>query len=177
MVQCINAKQAAEWLANGEGILIDVREPDEFAAEHIAYASSVPLGQVDALLDAINIPAGKKLIFQCLKGKRGEDACVVVQKAGRVSQEHIYNIEGGISAWKEEGLPTVSSLKEAGMSIFRQVQVIVGGLIALLVVIGFSGLALGFMLAGFLGAALFMAGLTGWCGLAMVLRRMPWNKR
>ena len=176
MVQCIDAKQASEWLASGEGILIDVREPDEFAAEHIAYASSIPLGQVNAVIDAMDIPAGKKLIFQCLKGKRGGDACLVVQKTGRVSQENIYNIEGGISAWKDAGLPTVTSLKETGISIFRQVQVIVGGLIALSVLVGFSGVAAAFTLAGILGAALFIAGLTGWCGLAMLLRRMPWNK-
>ena len=83
-------------------------------------------------------------------------------------------MDGGITAWKAAGLPVASSGK--GLSIFRQVQIIVGGLIAFLVVLGLTGLTVGFIIAGILGGALFFAGLTGWCGLAMLLRKMPWNK-
>jgi len=70
----------------------------------------------------------------------------------------------------------VSSQVSSGISIFRQVQIIIGGLIAVLVVFGFLGLPFGFIGAGLLGFALFVAGLTGWCGLAMLLSKMPWNK-
>lgn len=178
MVQNISPKDAYEWLKSGEAMLIDVREPDEFGAVHIAYASSMPLGGVAAAIKSIDLPAGRKLIFQCKKGRRGEQACMVVQDSA-VSNE-IFNIEGGIDAWEAAGLPLVSMAAGAPggpkISIFRQVQMIVGSLIVLLVMLGLTGLTFAFILAGIIAGALAVAGLTGWCGLAMLLQKMPWNK-
>ena len=173
-VNLIDAKTAHDWLSSGEAILIDVREADEFSAEHIACAASVPLSRIPALFDQMHVPKGRKIIFQCLMGGRGSRACIALP-ADRAGDYDVYNIEGGITAWKHAGLPVVGTAGPA-LSIFRQVQVVVGALVVTLVMIGFLGLTLGFVLAGFLGAALFVAGLTGWCGLAMLLRRMPWNR-
>lgn len=173
-VNLIDAKTAHDWLSSGEAILIDVREADEFSAEHIACAASVPLSRIPELFDQMHVPKGRKIIFQCLMGGRGSRACVALP-ADRAGDYDVYNIEGGITAWKHAGLPVVGAAGPA-LSIFRQVQVVVGALVVALVMIGFLGLTLGFVLAGFLGAALFVAGLTGWRGLAMLLRRMPWNR-
>lgn len=173
MTSTISPQEAARWLAAGEAILIDVREADEFRAEHIAYASSLPLGELENLIGHMSIPAARKLIFQCLKGGRGEKACLLVGRGGGFPNE-IYNLEGGLDAWKEAGLPVVTA--GTGLSVFRQVQMIAGSIVVLMIVLGFLGLTLGFILAGFIGAALFLAGLTGWCGLAMLLSRMPWNR-
>ena len=150
-----------------------VREADEFGDEHIAYANSLPLSKLEDVFSQMSIPSNRTLIMHCLKGARGNTACLNVQSLG-LGENEIYNLDGGILAWKEAGLPVIA--KASGLSIFRQVQIIVGGFIAMLVAIGFAGLTLGFMIAGFLGAALFFAGLTGWCGLAMLLKKMPWNK-
>ena len=175
-ITTISAQQAAQWLSSGEAVLVDVREPEEFKAEHIAYATSLPLGSVRELFPQLRVPENTKIIFQCMKGGRGQQACVAV--GGDAAGYDVYNIEGGIKAWKEAGFPVISSaFKTAGISVFRQVQMIAGLLVALFVVLGFSGLILGFVLAGFLGAMLFFAGLTGWCGLAMLLNRMPWNRK
>ena len=173
MTNTVSPHDAARWLAAGEAVLIDVREPDEFRAGHIVYANSLPLGELKNLIGQMNIPVTRKLVFQCLKGKRGEQACALVKDCGVCSNE-IYNLEGGIAAWKDAGLPVAGGV--SGFSIFRQVQMIVGFVVTLMIVSGFMGLTFGFILAGFLGAALFMAGLTGWCGLAMILSKMPWNK-
>lgn len=172
MIKTISAKEAADWLAGGDAVLIDVREPDEFRDEHIIYANSVPLGRLHDYLSQLRVPPNKKVIFQCMKGKRGEKACAAVHENSFGGG--IYNLEGGIVSWKGEGLPVVRA--GTGISIFRQVQIIVGSLIAILVGLGFMGLTIGFIIAGFFGAALFFAGVTGWCGLAMLLSRMPWNK-
>ncbi len=169
----ITPKEAFEWLRNGEAILIDVREDDEFQNEHIAYALSTPLSRLDAILKDMELPTDKKIIFQCLKGGRGGNACIAYANLGKHDAPH-FNMEGGINSWKEAGLPVIR--KGSGLSIFRQVQIIVGGLVALLVMLGFTGLTIGFVIAGILGAALFFAGLTGWCALAMLLKRLPWNK-
>jgi rhodanese-related sulfurtransferase len=173
MTQKISVYDAAQLLASGEAVLIDVREPDEYGAEHIAYAASLPLRSLDDLMKHMSIPADRKIIFQCLKGARGEQACVRIKDCNSCSSP-LYNLNGGISAWKEAGLPVIT--RSTGLTIIRQVQMIVGSLIALMVIWGFMGLTLGFAIAGLLGGALFMAGFTGWCGLALLLSKMPWNK-
>ena len=171
----ISATQAAAWLASGEAVLIDVREPDEFRAGHVVHALSLPLSALDDCMAQLDIPAERKLIFQCLKGARGEKACVSVR--GGSCKNEVYNLEGGIDAWKAAGFPVVGvDTSAGGLSIFRQVQIIVGGLIAVLVLLGLTGLSVAFVFAGLFGFALFFAGITGWCGLAMLLSKMPWNK-
>ncbi len=171
----ITPAQAFDWLSSGEAILIDVREPDEFKAEHIAYAISLPLGVVGELSSHLNIPKSRKVIFQCLKGARGQKACDIVG-ASTLSGYEIYNIGGGIDAWKAQSFPVVSSSSRAGLPIFRQVQIIIGLLILALILLGFAGFALGFVLAAIAAGALVFAGITGFCGLAMLLDKMPWNK-
>ena len=93
----------------------------------------------------------------------------------------IYNIEGGIMAWKDAGLPLVSASSSASSSvsnddIFRQVQIIVGLFILVCVFIGQRGFPEAFTAAGVIGALLALAGVTGTCMLGIVLRKMPWNK-
>lgn len=169
----IPAQQAYQWLTSGEAVLIDVREPDEFKTEHIAYALSLPLSNVSNLFKQLRIPSGRKIIFQCLRGKRGEQACTLI--ATNDTSCSVYNIEGGIDAWKEAGLPIISS-GAVKISIFRQVQIIVGLLVLATTLLGLSGHTWGFAIAGTLGAALAFAGMTGWCGLAMLLSKAPWNR-
>lgn len=175
MTRTIQPKEADILLKSGAAVLIDVREPDEFKAEHIAYALSIPLSRFESEFKALDIPQDRKILFQCLKGRRGEQACMHVVQNG-ICPNEILNIEGGIEKWKEEGLVVVGGEKGPVMSIFRQVQIIVGSLVALSVCVGLSGVTAAFFLAGILGAALAFAGLTGWCGLAFLLARMPWNR-
>lgn len=175
MTKIISPQDAYAALSSGEALLIDVREPYEFAAEHIAYALSIPLSIFEKEFSSLNIPAEKKILIQCLKGKRGEQACLLASNIDGLGND-VLNIEGGISAWKEHNLPVVVNAPSSGLSITRQVQIIIGGLVAILTAIGFTGSALGFLGAGLLGAALCFAGLTGWCGLAKILSLMPWNK-
>lgn len=169
----IDAAGAARLLAAGEAVLVDVREPDEFKAEHIALAASLPLGALREQFAGLPLPEGRAVIFQCLKGGRGGQACAI---AGTLATgRQLFNLDGGIAAWKQAGLPVVRAAGAGVPSIFRQVQMIVGVLVLIGVVAGFAGYGAGFALAGLLGAALALAGLTGWCGLALLLSRMPWN--
>ncbi len=86
-----------------EILLIDVREPDEFAAEQIAGALNVPLSTFNpaALPDA----AGKTIVLQCAGGKRSAMAVDKCRKANQAIQTHL---AGGIAAWKAARLPTVT---------------------------------------------------------------------
>ena len=174
-VETITVQQAEALISGGDAILIDVREADEFKAEHIACALSMPLSGLPDLFAQLQIPKGRKIIFQCLKGSRGQQACAALAGLNLAGVE-VYNLEGGITAWKDAGLPVIASAGGIKLSIFRQVQIIVGTLVTASVILGFAGLTFAFVLAGLFGAALAIAGITGWCGLAMVLTKMPWNR-
>ncbi|MGH1377302.1 MAG: rhodanese-like domain-containing protein [Alphaproteobacteria bacterium] len=176
MTQTISVKDADAMVKNGEAVLVDVREADEFKEEHIPYAMSVPLSSLEEGVGILNIPEDTAIIFQCLKGSRSKMACERIQGLSSCNNK-LLNFHGGIEAWKEGGYPVIgSSSPSSGLSIFRQVQIIVGFIVAACVVLGFVGLKPAFAVAGVVGAALFTAGLTGWCGLAMILVKMPWNK-
>ena len=98
----LTAQQVKAALDAQEILLVDVREPDEFAAERIAGAVNVPLSSFDpkGLPDA----GGKSVVFQCGSGKRSATAVGHCQKAGHALDTHL---TGGITAWKAAGLPTV----------------------------------------------------------------------
>jgi len=176
MTNTINVENAKQLIDSGEAVLIDVREPDEFKAEHIAYALSVPLSTLEDGFAMLQIPSSKTILFQCLKGSRGQIACQRIQGLGSCNNK-VMNVEGGIEAWKQHSLPVINvAVATSKISVMRQVQIIVGFLVAFCVLIGFAGMSIGFVLAGFFGAALFAAGVSGWCGMALLLSKMPWNK-
>lgn len=166
----VSPREAARWIADGEAILIDVRSPGEFGAQHIAQAISLPLDTLPDALGALRPPVGQKLIFQCLKGGRGATACAAVGDAW----PERYNLDGGIEGWKAAGLPVVGASER--LPLARQVQVAVGLIVLALVTAGFWLNPAYFAAAGLVGLMLAVAGVTGWCGLALVLQRMPWNR-
>lgn len=174
MTTTITPKEAYDLLQTGAAVLIDVREPDEFHAEHIPYALSVPLSSFDGSFNHLNIPQDRKILFQCLKGTRGADACARAQQLEDCGNE-VLNVEAGIEGWKNADLPVIGA-PQPHMTIVRQVQLIIGSIILISILAGFAGLKFGFILAGLFGSALAFAGLTGWCGLGMLLAKMPWNK-
>lgn len=100
--QDLTPQQVKAALDAREILLIDVREPDEFAAEKIAGALNVPLSTFDpaALPDA----AGKTVVLQCAGGKRSAMAVDKCRAANTVIQTHL---AGGLAAWKAAGLPTI----------------------------------------------------------------------
>lgn len=157
-------------LATGDAVLIDVREPDEFAREHILGARLAPLSAID--LHDFDRDHGKIAVFHCRSGARTQaHAAQLLAKGFRQA----YALEGGLQAWKAAGLPVHSNAK-APLEIMRQVQIAAGLLILLGVGLGFLVHPGFFGLAGFVGAGLTFAGTTGWCGMALLLKAMPWNK-
>lgn len=170
-IESVNAATLKQWLDNGEAVLVDVREPAEHAAEHIAGAMLVPLGTV--CQQRLPECAGKKLVIHCRKGGRGGSACEkLLQESPSLI---VYNLEGGITAWQEAGLPVERSGKRC-LPLDRQVQLTVGAAVLTGSVLGYFVHPLFFLLSGFFGVGLLFAGLTGTCGLALLLAKMPWNQ-
>ena len=82
-------------------------------------------------------------------------------------------MEGGITAWEQEGLPLVRGRK--AISLERQVRIAAGSLVFAGAILGYLVNPVWIALSGFVGAGLVFAGVTDTCGMAMVLARMPWN--
>ncbi|WP_292071733.1 rhodanese-like domain-containing protein [Brevundimonas sp. UBA7534] len=105
-VAVVSVEEAAAWLQAGEAVLIDVREPDEYAAAHIEGAILAPLSQMPAAWQALDLPADKTIIVQCLKGGRSHQVCAFVGPTAADGQP-LFNLTGGIQAWHAAGLPVV----------------------------------------------------------------------
>lgn len=155
-------------------VIIDVREKDEFEAEHIESSIHIPLSafgkQAPAILKTLR---GQPVVLMCRSGKR---AGLAAQQAEAFCEGvRIEVFKGGILEWKNQGNPTVATQK-VHLPILRQVQLIAGGIILLGALLGYF-VSLNFiLLSAFVGGGLVVAGATGFCGMAEILARMPWNK-
>ncbi len=94
-------EEVAQGIADGRYLLVDVREPNEIAAEAYPDAALVPLSAFDP--DAIPDPAGRAVVFACRSGKRSVTASLAAQEHGKPYDKHL---AGGMLAWKAAGLPT-----------------------------------------------------------------------
>lgn len=96
----ISPVELQKLLSEGQALLVDVREPDEFSEERIAGAINMPLSgfQPSLLPDA----GGKKIILQCAGGKRSGMALEKCAAAQAAINTHL---AGGLAAWKAAGLP------------------------------------------------------------------------
>lgn len=159
-------------LQDEKTVLIDVREPIEFAGGHIKGAQSCPLDKLDpkTLQEKFS---GKNLIFSCQSGARSDQA---VQKFKMETGKDVGQLQGGFSAWESAGLPIERLMKKAPISIFRQVMIASGSLVLLGLILGLTVHPAFLTLTGFVGAGLIFAGVTGFCGMAKILGMMPWNR-
>ncbi|MBN8543698.1 MAG: rhodanese-like domain-containing protein [Alphaproteobacteria bacterium] len=171
-LRSIDAKTLKTWMDTNEAVLVDVREPAEHAAENITGATLLPLGSVSK--SALPPYAGKKLVIHCRKGGRGGSACQKLLTEDPSLE--IYNLEGGIDAWNAAGLMVVISGKSF-LPLDRQVQLTIGLLLIAGSILGTVFSPLWFLLTGVIGAGLTVAGLTGFCGLARIMAKMPWNQK
>lgn len=154
----------------GECQVIDVREFSEFNSERIADAQLMPLSNFEKHADEID--HSKPVFLMCRSGKRATQAA---EKLAAKGFTDIHVIQGGMTAWSGADLPVVKGESKV-WSIERQVRFTAGLLVLTGVVLGFLVTPYFFLLSGFVGAGLTFAGATDWCGMGMLLARMPWNQ-
>ncbi|MBL8545366.1 MAG: rhodanese family protein [Hyphomonadaceae bacterium] len=165
----ITAPDLKRKLDSGQAILIDIRETDEHAREHILGARLAPLSAIDS--HDFDRDHAKAAVFHCRSGMRTQSNAAKLLARGFAEA---YYLEGGIEAWKQAGLP-VHANRKAPIEIMRQVQITAGSLVLTGVVLGFLVSPGFYALSAFIGAGLTFAGATGWCGMALLLKTMPWN--
>jgi len=169
-LKLINAHELKEKIAANNVLLIDVREPAEHRSESIKGSKLIPLSEISHE----KLPSKENLIVvHCRSGKRSKEAG---QKLlAQDPKLNIYSLDGGIVAWREAGF----GVEKSGGNVLpldRQTQLVAG-------LMAFVGVILGtfvhpgfYAISGFVGLGLMFAGITGWCGMAKLLAKMPWNK-
>ncbi len=171
-VKLISPKQFDSLRGTTPGaVLLDVRSPGEFSAVHAAGAVNLPLDRVNP--DAVRTLVGQRTAYViCKSGGRAGKACQQLMQSGF---DDVISIEGGTDAWVAAGLDVVRG--QGVISIERQVRIGAGLLVLIGTLLGAFVSPYFLILSGFVGAGLTFAGVTDFCGMGMILARMPWNQR
>jgi len=155
--------------------LVDVRTPLEHAEVRVSPARNEPLAGLrpKVLLDSGQLPKDRPVYLICRTGRRAAKAA---QKFAAEGFDQGVVVEGGTEAWIAAGLPVKRGAVKV-ISLERQVRIVAGALVlsgvllACFVHPAFVGIS------AFVGAGLIFAGITDWCGMGLLLAKMPWNNR
>ena len=109
-VPSVSVQEAAEMQGDDVGaLIIDVREPNEYAQIRAKGAVLLPLGRLNSRVK--DLPRDRELLLMCRTGGRSQNATQFLAANGF---ENVTNITGGIVAWHQAGLPTTSGEPEPG---------------------------------------------------------------
>jgi rhodanese-related sulfurtransferase len=165
----ISAADFIQKLTNKDLVIVDVRSPDEYAYEHIPGSFNIP---IDTLAERKHeIPQSSAIYVVCQSGLRSENACNQLQLLGL---PHVLTVEGGIKAIEKAG-GKIQHNKNV-IPIMRQVQIAAGTLVLLGIFLSWLIHPSFICISIFVGCGLIFAGASGFCGMALLLAKMPWNK-
>lgn len=169
-MKTISANEFCKITENEKPTVIDVRSPDEFGASHVYGSINIPLDKIEAGMVSA-IPKDRPVYLLCQSGMRSDRAHKILESQGYTN---LTCIEGGIAECAQK--PGMVEVISKRLPLMRQVQIAAGFLITTGILLsyfvhpGFLALSL------FVGLGLMFAGLTGFCGMAIVLAKMPWNE-
>jgi rhodanese-related sulfurtransferase len=95
----VEVRRAAELVAEGEAVLLDVREQDEWHAGHAPQALHIPMSELGERFG--ELPSDRPLLAVCRSGNRSGQVAGALRRAGY----RVDNVAGGMQAWKDAGLP------------------------------------------------------------------------
>jgi rhodanese-related sulfurtransferase len=171
----ISPVDLAKLIGSGNTAVIDVRTPVEFAEVHVEQAVNIPLDQLapDSLIATGQAHRNQPVYILCRSGQRATKAADKLAAANFTAP---IVVSGGTLAWIAAGLPVKRGSARV-ISLERQVRIAAGSIV-------FTGVILskfvhpGFIwLSGFVGAGLVFAGITDFCGMGMLIAKLPWNRR
>ena len=96
----VDAKTVSELMTQDNVVVLDVREPSEYAEGHIPGVALIPMGQVPDRLN--EIPKDQTVIVTCRSGNRSGQITEYLRGQGYTN---VHNMEGGIVSWQKAGLP------------------------------------------------------------------------
>lgn len=100
--QGIGTLEATRLMNQPGALVLDVREPAEYAAGHLPRARHIPLGELGRRVDELAKFKEKPVIVTCRSGARSGAACRTLRKAGFTQ---VFNLKGGVGAWSQANLP------------------------------------------------------------------------
>lgn len=191
MLPEISPEEAHRRWQAGEIRLVDIREPAEMAEVSIPGALLAPLEVVQwqatglaraAALDTIpdttpdttsGAAPARDTVYFCRSGRRTTAHAERLQAIPHTGRQ--FQLQGGLSQWEKAGLPV---RRGAGLplELNRQIHIAAGAL-ALVGSVGSFYWPPLVWLAVLVGAGLAFSGLTGFCGMGLLLQRMPWNRQ
>lgn len=101
-IKSVNTVQAIQVINREKGIVVDVSEPEEFEKGHIPQAINIPTGKLTERVNELERHKKTPIIVACRSGHRASRAAVILRKKGF---EDVYNLTGGMLAWKKENMP------------------------------------------------------------------------
>lgn len=156
-------------------VILDVRESDEFEEEYVKDSINVPLSRFNSIAPGIlNQLFDRDVFILCRSGNRAKLAIEQLKQLGFSKKLKVNIYEGGILEWKRKGNPTIKK-KLQHLSILRQIQLIAGLLILFSTSLGLFLNPWFFLINLLIGVGLTTAGATGFCAMAILLGKMPWN--
>ena len=151
-------------------ILVDVRTPGEHRGEKIPNSLNMPL---DELAEQVrSLENHSDIVLVCASGTRAKKAREILSKENIPACV----LEDGMRGWKEAGLPTEASRTKV-ISIERQVRIVAGSLAAAGGILALLVNPYWALLSTFVGCGLVFAGVTDTCGMALLLARLPFNRK
>jgi 3-mercaptopyruvate sulfurtransferase SseA len=133
-------------------------------------ARSIPLDELKP--SGLQIQKDQPIYLLCRSGQRAAKAAEKFAKEG-FSQATV--VEGGTLAWIDVNLPVTRGATKV-ISLERQVRIVAGAIVFVGVLLAQFVDARFIWLSGFVGAGLMFAGVADFCGMGLLLAKMPWNR-
>lgn len=102
----LNPAQVVQLMNREKAVVVDICEPEEFAAGHVVGAKNVPLSQLEAKLPSVVKNKATPVVLVCASGMRSGRALSVAKKLGF---ENTHSLSGGMGAWRSASLPVEKS--------------------------------------------------------------------
>ncbi len=170
----ISPQEAHEKQKNEHRPLIDVRQPLEYRTCHAVGAELYPIDRLmgDGVIDRTDFGVGKEeeIMVICQHGGRSNDVAEALEEHGYTN---VRVVEGGTSAWDEQGLPT---RKEEVMDLQRQTYIAAGSLIIFTVLMSILRGRFWSLFTLALGGGLLYGGISGDCRMSKILAQLPVNQ-
>ena len=101
-VKEVDTVAALQLINHKDAIVLDVREPNEYASGHVLNAKHIPLGKLKERMGELEKYKDRPVVVVCRSGNRSGTACFLM---GRQGFTQAYNLSGGVQAWQKNKLP------------------------------------------------------------------------
>jgi rhodanese-related sulfurtransferase len=98
----VDSAAALQLINHKNAVVLDVREPSEYAAGHVLNAKLIPLGKLKERMGELEKHKDQPIVVVCRSGNRSGTACFLLGKQGFAQ---VYNLAGGVQAWQKNNLP------------------------------------------------------------------------